>query len=141
MKNIKVASVSLQDCVNPKHRLKSLDSELSLYDLRNAKSPIVRVRFYGTQSASYCVVWVNFCQYPDKGYQFENGYGSGSGKATGYGYHRHSQAMQYALENCGIYLSESIGGIGDYGINAAIHAIADLLEIPVSDRLIHTCNA
>lgn len=55
-------------------------------------------------------------------------YTSGSAFAQGYGYHRASEAVEIALINAGISLTESIGGVGDTAIEAAVKAICELIH-------------
>ena len=76
--------------------------------------PVVECRIYWTKSRNYCAVWVN-----GKGRHL-----GGGGYAGGYGYDRPSAAVQIALENAGISLSEQIAGVGDSAVEQALLAVA-----------------
>lgn len=52
---------------------------------------------------------------------------SASGRAGGYGYHKGSAALQEAIDNSKIKISESINGRGDVAMEMAIEAIAKAL--------------
>lgn len=52
----------------------------------------------------------------------------GSGTASGYGYHKASAAVDTAISNAGVRLSESINGRGDAAIREAVDAIGVALE-------------
>lgn len=81
-------------------------------------SSIVTARFYwpGRDGASNCYacVWI----------WGGDSHGHGGGKAGGYGYHKESAALESALHNAGVYLSENIGGRGDSAIRDALTAVA-----------------
>ncbi len=61
----------------------------------NGFSENLSVRFYNTNSTSYCCIWGSL-----KGVHF-----NGSGKASGYGYDRLSAAFEYALKSAGFNVS------------------------------------
>lgn len=89
------------------------------------RSPII-ARLYAVPSAQYgftihACVWINSAT--DK----KPVYISGGGKASGCGYHKASAALQAAINDAGIVLSESIAGVGDSAINDALIAIAKAL--------------
>jgi hypothetical protein len=74
------------------------------------KSPVI-LRLYGTNSASYCAIWV----------RLKDGEISGTGTASGYGWNRESGAAGEAIKASGITLSRSIFGTGE--IYQAVEAI------------------
>lgn len=76
---------------------------------------LATVRFYCTSTRVYCCVWIN-----DAATQT---YISGGGYAGGYGYHKASAAMEAALNDAGVTLSESISGRGESAMNDALQAI------------------
>lgn len=79
-------------------------------------------RLYGTESRSYCCLWVQGnCSWEGCGGDY---WRNGSGHAGGYGYHRASASVAEAIANAGITLSEEISGRGDYAIEEAVKAIA-----------------
>lgn len=81
--------------------------------------PLVTVRTYNTNATSYACVWV---------YGGSKGvYVRGGGKASGYGYHKASAALQRALDDAGVVLSEDIGGRGETSMTDAMGAIAKAL--------------
>lgn len=81
----------------------------------------VRFYFVGRDGMSplYCVVWVN----DNKTHTHK----SGAGKASGCGYHKPSAALEYALNDAGIYTSEPISGVGNLAIVEALEALAEKL--------------
>lgn len=75
---------------------------------------LIIARLYVTNSTHYACVWVHnhpVCI-------------SGGGKAGGYGYHRASAALQCALNDAGITLSEAIDGRGEGAMFDALAAVA-----------------
>ena len=62
-----------------------------------------RFRFYSTGQTIHCIAWISG----------KDVYGSGYGKAGGYGYCKESAAMENAILNSGITMSEHWGGMGD----------------------------
>jgi hypothetical protein len=101
----------------------SFKQQYTLVGLKNGKMhEAVVARFYGNGSRAYCCVWVN-----------GNGYHvSGGGYAGGYGYHRDSAAFGAALDDAGIKLAHSIGGVGDRAIEDAMQAIGYAIGYSVS---------
>lgn len=81
--------------------------------------PLVTVRLYHTNATSYACVWING---HSKGVSV-----SGGGKAGGYGYHRASAALQVALNDAGVVLSENIAGRGETAMTDAMEAISKAL--------------
>ena len=81
---------------------------------------ICNVRFYFVgrdgMSPLYCVVWLNDGK--------TGTYKAGAGKASGCGYHKPSAALEYALNDAGIYPSEPISGVGSLAIVEALEALA-----------------
>lgn len=63
-------------------------------------------------------------------------YQSGHGSAGGSGYHRYSAAMDSALRNAGVHLSEDIDSRGDAAMEAAMVAVGVALGIPEDTILI-----
>lgn len=81
----------------------------------------VTCRIYATDSRSYCCIWTSSnCSWDNTKDYWRNG----SGFASGYGYHRGSQAVENAIYNAGIELSEDIGGRGYEAVKEAIESIA-----------------
>ena len=74
---------------------------------------IAQARTYGTAAASYCCIWI----------MTDGGWRHGGAVARGYGYHRYSEAMDTALQRCGVKLSQSIGGVGDNAMEDALAAV------------------
>lgn len=103
---MEIVKFELQEKINVKsHRKEKYFTDeyavINLDEDNEYSRSLFIVRFYHTQSASYCCVW----SYKNKPF-------NGSGKAGGYGYHRESQALENALKSCGIDFNESIGGKG-----------------------------
>lgn len=63
----------------------------------------IDVRFYYTNSACYCCLWINA----------GNVSTSGTGRAGGYGYDRKSSALEEAINNAGIFNFPRFGGSGN----------------------------
>lgn len=63
-------------------------------------------------------------------------YQSGHGSAGGSGYHRYSAAMDSALRNAGVHLSEDIDSRGDAAMEAAMVAVGVALGVPEDTILI-----
>ena len=97
-----------------KHRKeKGFNNQISIIDPKDG-SQIVIARFYWTDSRAYCCLWVHG----------DSVYGSGAGYAGGYGYHKESAALDSAISDAGIELSENISGVGDGAMRDALVAIA-----------------
>lgn len=96
-----------------------------------ALSAIIELRLYTTAARCYACIWVRDGK--------SNTYVSGGGYAGGYGYHKASQAVETALRDAGITLSEPIGGRGDSAIQDALKAIAN--ELGYADSVIFTAHA
>lgn len=78
-------------------------------------SDIITARFYWPgESVCYCCAWVHG----------DSVHGSGAGNAGGYGYHKESAALEYALRDAGIALSEDIDGRGDTAMHDALESVA-----------------
>ncbi len=82
-------------------------------------SSIITARTYFTGSTAYACIWIN-CPKGEI-------YLCGGGKAGGYGYHKTSAALQAAINDTGIKLSESISGVGESAMENALKAIAKTL--------------
>lgn len=80
----------------------------------------ISARFYATAQRWYCCVWIHESIKSVT-------HISGGGYAGGYGYHKASAALQDALQDAGIQLSESISGVGDSAIRQALLAVATAL--------------
>lgn len=93
---------------------------------------IVTVRFYQPGSVAYCCLWVYAARYgrPD---------GWGYGKAGGYGYHKPSAALQDAVSDARVFLSERVDGLGDDAAVAAVTAIA-LAASGLPRVILHTAH-
>lgn len=63
----------------------------------------IDIRFYYTNSACYCCLWINTGDINT----------SGTGRAGGYGYDRKSSAFEEAINNAGIFNFPRFGGSGD----------------------------
>lgn len=79
---------------------------------------IARFRFYGNGSTIHCIAWLG-CK--DK-------WGSGYGNASGYGYCKESAAMESALNNAGVTMSEHWGGAGESKMRQAATLIGTMLS-------------
>lgn len=79
---------------------------------------VLEARVYSTQAKNYACIWIH---------AGDEKYGSGGGNAGGYGYHRPSAAMQEALADAGVKLSEDIGGRGDSAMESALIAVGKAL--------------
>ena len=101
------------DRISGHRKEKGFDNQISIIDPKDG-SQIVIARFYWTNSRAYCCLWV----YGD------SVYGSGAGRAGGGGYHKESAALDSAISDAGIELSENISGRGDVAACAALIAIA-----------------
>lgn len=116
---------------------KSFHEEWSLIDLDMGQD-VLTVRFYGSGMTVYCVAWVSLWRHGiDKAGL--TGTCRGCGKAGGYGYHKASAAMEEALEDAGFILSESISGVGETAMRAALQAIAD--HVGIKRPMIHQSHA
>jgi len=77
---------------------------------------IVTARTYYPGTVARCSLWVS-----SRG----NGtYGRGQGQAGGGGYHKPSAALDSAIRDAGIRLSQAINGVGDRAMEEACEAIA-----------------
>lgn len=76
---------------------------------------VICVRFYSTQSTSYCCVWITDSK--------NQKWLTGGNKSSGYGYHRASEAFERALKTIGVNLDTDIGGRGDRAVLDACEAI------------------
>jgi hypothetical protein len=74
---------------------------------------VIQARFYRPGVAAYCCVWIRGDLHI-----------SGGGKAGGGGYHKRSHALEDALDDAGVSLSEHIGGRGDEAMEEALLAVA-----------------
>ncbi len=92
---------------------------------------LVMARFYVTQGRHYCCVWVHSAK--------ANVWISGGAFAGGYGYHRGSQALESALDDAGVKLSEAIGGRGDTAIDDALKAVG--VALGYKKAFIHSAHA
>ena len=63
----------------------------------------IDVRFYYTNSACYCCLWINVGEFDLRG----------TGRAGGYGYDRKSSAFEEAINNAGIFNFPRFGGSGN----------------------------
>ena len=97
---------------------------------RNMSQPIV-ARFYSTGTRIYACVWI--------GDRASGTRTSGGGFAGGGGYHKPSAALDNALLDAGIELSENIAGVGDAAMSDALTAIASALGY--RNILIHEAHA
>lgn len=91
----------------------SLHRQVSIID-RDTGAEIVASRIYWPGSVCYACVWIHGNEM----------HGSGAGKAGGGGYHMPSAAVEAALSDAGIALSEDVGGRGDTALEDALHAVA-----------------
>lgn len=99
------------------------DKTVSNYNGANLMRSIVTARIYATNAANYACIWI---QAPTRK-NHKSVYINGGGKANGYGYHRSSAALQAAINNAGVELSESIDGRGDGAMQEAMISIAQAL--------------
>lgn len=93
------------------------------YNGHNIMKAVVVARIYATKSTVYACVWINSSTYKNR----KGVYLSGGGKAGGYGYHRASAALQAALDDAGIVLTEAIDGRGESAMFDALAATAKAL--------------
>ena len=99
--------------------------EIAVID-RDGK-PVVIARIYQPGTVAYCSLWISGA----------GSYGRGQGKAGGGGYHKPSAALQAAIDDAGITLTNgargrdkakcNIGGVGDSAMTEACEAIARAL--------------
>ena len=92
-------------------------SQFSVLD-KDTGQEIAISRFYDTETRVYCCLWI-------RGHKAS---GSGAGFAGGYGYHKESAALEHAIGNAGIKLSEPIGGVGERDMVRALEAIAQAVS-------------
>ena len=89
---------------------------------------IITARLYAAPSRAYgatyhVCIWINSPTHGDH----TSRYLSGGGKASGCGYHKASAALQAAINDAQVTLSESIGGVGETAMLDALEAIAAAL--------------
>lgn len=84
-------------------------------DKKRCIKEIVTARIYQTSGRAHACVWVHSA----------DAHLTGGGWAGGYGYHRSSAALQKALNDAGITLSEAIDGCG--AMETALCAVATAL--------------
>lgn len=77
-------------------------------------APLVVARIYWPADVAYCVAWV----YGD------DSHGRGCGRADGGGYHKESAALDSALSDAGVVLSEPVHGRGHSAMRDAVEAVA-----------------
>lgn len=96
---------------------------MAVIAIRNGEfSQPITARFWMSRrgdgaSAVYCSVWTSNQAMS----------ANGRGTATGYGYHKRSAALNSALWNAGITLSEPIDGRGETAMRDALTAVARAL--------------
>lgn len=92
---------------------------------------LVDLRIAVTQGGTpYACIWLyRPCRKGTDGKILTEGmWSAGSGTAGGYGYHKVSAAADTAIRNAGVKLSQSIHGLGDAAVKAAVQAIGEALE-------------
>lgn len=96
--------------------------------LRLSMQSVIIARIYWSKNGATCYacVWVHGSIST-----------SGGGKAGGYGYHKASAALQNALTDAGVKLSEDIGGRGETAMTDALAAMAHAM----GHRKFHIHNA
>lgn len=91
------------------------------YNGYNIMRNIITARIYVTSGGTfYACVWINSATRKNR----MSISLSGGGKAGGYGYHKASAALEHALNDAKIRLSESIGGRGEGAMFEALSAVA-----------------
>lgn len=94
----------------------------------NTLRDIIQARIYQTASRAYACVWARSNSGMAQDNAFANGvFVSGGAYAGGYGYHRASAALEGALNDAGIVLSEAIEGRGEGAMIEALKAVAAAL--------------
>ncbi len=94
----------------------------------NQAAPVIDCRLYGTGTANTACIWINSSASAGQGKRRAL-YVNGSGKATGCGYHRPSAAVQNAVTNAGLTVSQDIAGAGESAIETLLLAIGRALGI------------
>jgi len=79
---------------------------------------VARFRFYGNGSTIHCIAWLG-CK---------DNWGSGYAKAGGYGYCKESAAMEDAIRQAGVTMSETWGGAGESKMREAAKAVGAALS-------------
>lgn len=114
--------MTIKATINPResdriisHRKESagLNHQISIID-RDTGREIVIARLYRPGNAAYACVWINY----------GNGQARGAGKAGGGGYCKGSAAIDSALSDAGVTLSESVHGRGMRAAREACEAVA-----------------
>lgn len=112
-----ITKLRRSDRVGMHRKEKGFCRQISILDPADGAA-IVTARLYwpGRDGGSTCYacVWINA----------RDAHGAGGGKAGGYGYHKESAAIEAALTDAGVALSENIGGVGDSAVSAALEAVA-----------------
>jgi len=103
---------------------------------------VIRARIYSVPSRTWgavfhACIWINDKQRGER----EAVHISGGGKAGGCGYHKPSAALAAAIDDAGIALAESIGGVGDDAMRDALCAIARALGYKPSQFHIFNAHA
>lgn len=130
-KPIKADVSGLRETKKNARREKGFDREIAVLDPKTGQA-ILTARIYHPGSVAYCSLWVS---------SRNNGtYGRGQGKAGGYGYHKQSAALNAAIRDAGIVLSQDIGGVGETAMNEAVTAIAKALT-GRRRFIVHTAHA
>ena len=112
--NINISKLSSSDKIGSKRDRISDHFYKELSIIQSASNTPCRFRFYCSGSVIHCIAWISGREV----------YGSGYGKAGGYGYCKESAAMQDAINNAGITMSERIDGRGDSLMRSAALGIA-----------------
>lgn len=83
--------------------------DVSKKDIYGKFPEVIDIRFYGTNAATYCCIWIHSKKI----------YTSGSGRACGWGYNRTSSALEEAIRKAGFIDFPRFGGSGvfDYPID------------------------
>lgn len=103
----------------PKEYMREGETMARVIDARIYFTPS---RMYG--NTAYACIWVNDRKREGRREAINT---SGGGKAGGYGYHKASAALQSAIDNAGIKLNQSIGGVGESAMREALCAMARAL--------------
>ena len=112
--NINISNLSKSDKIGSKRDRISDHFYKELSIIQSANNTPCRFRLYCSGSVIHCIAWIAGREV----------YGSGYGKAGGYGYCKESAAMQHAIDNAGITMSEPIHGRGDSLMRSAALGIA-----------------
>lgn len=95
------------------YRDKPLSRQVTVVEANTGK-PVVTCRTYYPAGVAYCLLWVNSGTFNTQG----------GGSASGYGYCKESAAIDEAIWDAGIRLSESVSGRGIRAADDALLAIA-----------------